>query len=82
MIDISSLQVGDKILVDPDLHRGNDYKIFVGDFMAEFAGRYVTVAAIGSSGGIRIEEDGRIYYWSNDMFLSHESMSPVRLSDT
>ena len=80
MIGINSLRVGDKILVDPDLHPGDDYKIYVGEFMAELAGRYVTVAEILYS-SIRIEEDGKKYLWTNDMFLSHEPMFPVRLSD-
>ena len=81
MIGINSLRVGDKILVDPNLHQGNDYKVFVGEYMAEFAGRYVTVAEIYSSLAIKIEEDGRAYIWTNDMFLSHKPMSSVRLSD-
>lgn len=81
MIDVGSLHVGDKILVDPDLHQGYDYGIFVGEFMSELAGRYVTVAEIYSSSAIRIKEDGRAFFWSNDMFLSYEPMSPVRLSD-
>lgn len=80
MIDIDTLQVGDKILVDPDLHPGDDYKIFVAEFMAEFAGRYVTVAEIGPS-SINIEEDRKSYCWTTDMFLLHEPMFPVRLSD-
>lgn len=80
MIDTKSLQVGDKIIVDPHLHKGFDYNLYVSDTMTEYVGNCVTVSKIFET-CILIEEDGGSWWWSNDMFFPYETTPQIKLSD-
>lgn len=79
MIDINSLQVGDKILVDPDLHLGDDYSIYVNSMMEEYAGKCVTISMICGP-HLLIKEDKGKWWWSNDMFFPYETIPQIKLS--
>ena len=80
MIDISSFQVGDKILVDPYLHKGYDYSVYANSMMEEYAGMCVTISMICGS-HLLIKEDKGEWWWSNDMFFPYETIPQIKLSD-
>lgn len=87
------VRVGDKVLVKNDLEvGGNSTGFAVGakvrvredyhgkaliDTMEKFKGKVVTISDITSSGEYHIEEDGRVFFWTAEMFEPVAENDPV-----
>jgi hypothetical protein len=80
--DFTGVQVGDKLIVRPDVAAMSDCLSGKVLEMDDFAGQTVTVSHITSSRSIRIQEDSNCWSWSYDLFLDEgETYTPVSLSD-
>ena len=63
-------QVGDKILVRPDLEEGKTYgvEVVISD-MLYFKGKIVTIEHVDYPNHYRIKEDPDQWHWTDEMFL-------------
>ena len=67
-------QVGDKILVRPDLEEGKIYEdeVVISD-MLYFKGKIVTIEHVDYPNHYRIKEDPDQWHWTDEMFVGKES---------
>ena len=67
-------QVGDKILVRPDLEENKKYgdKVVISD-MLYFKGKIVTIEHVDYHNHYRIKEDSNQWHWTDEMFSGNES---------
>ena len=67
-------QVGDKVLVRPDLEENKIYenKVVISD-MLYFKGKIVTIEHVDYPNHYRIKEDPDQWHWTDEMFVEKES---------
>ena len=67
-------QVGDKVLVRPDLEENKVYgnKVVISD-MLYFKGKIVTIEHVDYPNHYRIKEDPDQWHWTDEMFSGNES---------
>lgn len=67
-------QVGDKVLVRPDLEENKKYgdKVVISD-MLYFKGKIVTIEHVDYPNYYRIKEDPDQWHWTDEMFSGNES---------
>lgn len=73
-------EIGDAVVVRSDLNDGTNYYMRSGDgadgvcstfcdMMPSFAGKVVHISDYTWSDEYRIEEDGELYHWTDEMFV-------------
>lgn len=74
------IEIGSTVRIDPDLHLGDDYGVYVNSDMERYRDRIATI--LNSHDGIyRIDLDDSMWDWTSDMF-TEVSMPEVEYDES
>ena len=74
------IEIGSTVRIDPDLHLGDDYGVYVNSDMERYRDCIATI--LKSHDGIyRIDLDGSMWDWTSDMF-TEVSMPEVEYDES